>query len=386
MHNVGFTFDYNFCPYCMAESVEQYDSLRREEITGILRFQPKDIIMCVLHVKQRLVENTLGYMASAAHYKDIILENLRKLSGLENFNWREFKQRVTEEGITTTSFRTTVKSSMLSGDACNIILKNIGIVVECAEQTTKAKYFKIFELLRNIIIICEMHQDSAEINNKLTEKKIEELEQLILDFLVTCFGAWHIGIKSHYFHYLIHIPNIMIYLWKMDLSLSIVSNQGFERSHLFHHAVFNRIMNNGGGRNAKSNTEQLLLWQWRKVFLAIELQAKTNSTYWGEKREKQAYSWSKDKKKKRIDLFELFNNNLVSNNETEIRDCNQLMENITIFKEQAIKKQLEEKAKEKANQQPNSNNQKQKSKTQAPKRLSDETFCEHQSGSKKTKI
>ena len=62
------------------------------------------------------------------------------------------------------------------------------------------------------------------------------------------------------------------------------------------------------------------------------------------------------------------------------------MENITIFKEQAIKKQLEEKAKEKANQQPNSNNQKQKSKTQAPKRLSDETFCEHQSGSKKTKI
>ena len=61
----------------------------------------------------------------------------------------------------------------------------------------------------------------------------------------------------------------------MDLSLSIVSNQGFERSHLFHHAVFNRIMNNGGGRNAKSNTEQLLLWQWRKVFLACDLLEKS---------------------------------------------------------------------------------------------------------------
>ena len=88
MHNVGFTFDYSFCPYCMAESVEQYDALKREQITGILPFQPKDIVMCVLHIKQRLIENTLGYMASAAHYKDIILENLRKLPGLENFNWR----------------------------------------------------------------------------------------------------------------------------------------------------------------------------------------------------------------------------------------------------------------------------------------------------------
>ena len=91
----------------MAESVEQNN----------WNFNiSKDIVMCVLHIMQRLIENTLGYMASAAHYKDIILESLRKLTGLENFNWREFKQRVTEEGIATTSFRTTVKSSMLSGD------------------------------------------------------------------------------------------------------------------------------------------------------------------------------------------------------------------------------------------------------------------------------
>ena len=30
------------------------------------------------------------------------------------------------------------------------------------------------------------------------------------------------------------------------------------------------------------------------------LKDKTNETYWGEKRERKAYSWSKDKKKTRI--------------------------------------------------------------------------------------
>lgn len=82
MHNVGFTFDYDFCPYCIAQRVEQFNSEKRQEITGLLPFQPDDIIMCSLHVKQRLVENTIGYMASSCYSKDIILDNLRKLKDL----------------------------------------------------------------------------------------------------------------------------------------------------------------------------------------------------------------------------------------------------------------------------------------------------------------
>jgi hypothetical protein len=86
-------------------------------------------------------------------------------------------------------------------------------------------------------------------------------------------------------------------LFEMGLSLSMTSNQGFERSHLFHHSVFSRIINYGGGKlnYSMAATEQLLIWQWRKVLLAIDLKERSGSTYWDEKRLKKAYSHKKTK-------------------------------------------------------------------------------------------
>ena len=89
-------------------------------------------------------------------------------------------------------------------------------------------------------------------------------------------------------------------LLKDELSLSMLSNQGFERSHLFHHSVFNRTMNNGGGRKKTEMAKQLLLWQWRKVFLALSLKHRTGETYWGEKRLVKEYKWDPSKVKKQL--------------------------------------------------------------------------------------
>ena len=125
MHNVGFTFDYDLCPYCIAKKVENFDAEIRNGISGRFSFQPDEIILCSLHVKQRLVENTIGYMASSCEHKDKILENLKKLKGLEGFSWRELKDRVSENGTPSTQDRVVTKSSMLSGEQCDTILKNV---------------------------------------------------------------------------------------------------------------------------------------------------------------------------------------------------------------------------------------------------------------------
>ena len=205
--------------------------------------------MCALHVKQRLVENTIAYMASSGQYNNTILQNLQKLKGLEHFNWRELKQRVTEYGISQSSERVTAKSSMLSGDQCNTILSNVEVIVNDIEQHTKEKYLNILKLLRNIIIIVEAKQDDPNTKQKLTPGRIFKLDKMIMEFLCACYRIWSKGIKAHYFHFLTHLPSMMTELLDNDLSLSILSNQGFERSHLFHHAVFNRVINNGGGRH-----------------------------------------------------------------------------------------------------------------------------------------
>ncbi|KAG2373900.1 hypothetical protein C9374_011785 [Naegleria lovaniensis] len=292
MHNVGFTFEFDICPYCMAKTVEEFGANNRTTLGGSLPFSPKDLIMCALHVKQRLVENTIAYMASSGQYNNTILQNLQKLKGLEHFNWRELKQRVTEYGISQTSERVTAKSSMLSGDQCNTILSNVEVIVNDIEQHTKEKYLNILKLLRNIIIIVEAKQDDPNTKQILTPDRIFKLDKMIMEFLCACYRIWSKGIKAHYFHFLTHLPSMMTELLDDDLSLSILSNQGFERSHLFHHAVFNRVINNGGGRHKIHVTKQLLLWQWRKVLTAIDIGEKFGSTYWNEKRLKQIYSWN----------------------------------------------------------------------------------------------
>ena len=72
MHNIGMTFSYEFCPYCKATQVEEFTAEKCKSIEGHLPFHPHQIIMCVLHIKQRLVENTIGYMASSKLWKDVI--------------------------------------------------------------------------------------------------------------------------------------------------------------------------------------------------------------------------------------------------------------------------------------------------------------------------
>ncbi|KAG2372846.1 hypothetical protein C9374_013126 [Naegleria lovaniensis] len=310
MHNVGMTFSFDLCPYCMAQTIVDFASTPRDSLDGQLPFSPSQTILCALHIKQRLVENVIGYMASTT-YKYEIQKNIQTLHGLETFNWKEFHERVSNYGISQTSARSSTKSCMLSGDHCNTILQNIEKVVDNIEPSTKQKYLQILKLLRNIIIIIEMHQDNENNDNVLTANKIVELDKLIMQFLVACFSIWTQGIKAHYFHFIIHVPSIMSSLFKEKLSLSILSNQGFERSHLFHHAVFNRIINNGGDRTQIHPTKQLLLWQWRKVLVAIDLKEKTGETYWHEKRLKKLYSWDASHVKPQKELYQWYDASLV---------------------------------------------------------------------------
>ncbi|KAG2370827.1 hypothetical protein C9374_013419 [Naegleria lovaniensis] len=310
MHNVGMTFSFDLCPYCMAQTIVDFASTPRDSLDGQLPFSPSQTILCALHIKQRLVENVIGYMASTT-YKYEIQKNIQTLHGLETFNWKEFHERVSNYGISQTSARSSIKSCMLSGDHCNTILQNIEKVVDNIEPSTKQKYLQILKLLRNIIIIIEMHQDNENNDNVLTANKIVELDKLIMQFLVACFSIWTQGIKAHYFHFIIHVPSIMSSLFKEKLSLSILSNQGFERSHLFHHAVFNRIINNGGGRTQIHPTKQLLLWQCRKVLVAIDLKEKTGETYWHEKRLKKLYSWDASHVKPQKELYQWYDASLV---------------------------------------------------------------------------
>ena len=108
MHNVGHTFNFCVCPYCKASHLYDFLAEKRTTIEGALPFQPHQIIMCILHVKQRLVENTVAYIASSVEWKDVVEGNLTKLPGLETFKWRELKERVSQYGVPTTCERSTV--------------------------------------------------------------------------------------------------------------------------------------------------------------------------------------------------------------------------------------------------------------------------------------
>lgn len=185
---------------------------------------------------------------------------------------------------------------MLSGDQCNLVLNHYKWIINGVASDTHFKYEQLFKLLNNIIIIIEMKQDDSDESQILTNEKIILLEKLIIEFLNISYSIWARGVKSHYFHFIIHLPLMMNRLKEMELSLALISNQGFERSHLSHHAVFTRIMNNGGGRISNPITKQLIQWQWRKVELAIDLHERTGRTFWGEKKIRNRNQWPDDKK------------------------------------------------------------------------------------------
>ncbi|KAL9641742.1 hypothetical protein ABK040_007419 [Willaertia magna] len=259
-----------------ANNIDNFNSEKEITLNEILPFILNEIILCYLHVKQKLVENTLVYM-------------------------KKMKQRVNEYNINIFYNRSTTKYSILTNDQCNTILSNIDKITENIELNSAKKY--ILNLLRNIIIIIKMKQDDEDKLKCINLQKIKELEKLILEFLINCFDVWNKSVKTYYFHYIIHIPNIIRNLLQNDLSLSLLSNQGFKRNYKFYHFVFNRILNNGGGRKKIPLTKQLLLWQWRKVLLALEIKKLKGKTYWNEKRLRKEYIWSTDKKKKENNLF-----------------------------------------------------------------------------------
>ena len=326
MHNVGHTFNFCVCPYCKASHLYDFLAEKRTTIEGALPFQPHQIIMCILHVKQRLVENTVAYIASSVEWKDVVEGNLTKLPGLETFKWRELKERVSQYGVPTTCERSTVKSSMLSGPQCDTILCNIEKIVDGIDEPSRTQYLTVLKILRNLIITLELPETN---NNKpedvISKEKIVLLRKWIIAFLVKSYELWTDGVKAHYFHYIIHLPDMASMLLDLGLSLSMMSNQGFERSHLFHHSVFNRVLNNGGGRTKVDITKQLLLWQWRKVFLALSICNRTGVTYWDEKRLRKSYTWDESKVKQKSGLRDLYDYTLNIDDYTD----NEAIEKIT---------------------------------------------------------
>ena len=111
---------------------------------------------------------------------------------------------------------------------CDTILQNIEKIIAHVSEESQTQFRIILTLLRNIIILCELPQSNEqETDMVITEDKVDILEKYIYEFLLQCSNKWTKSVTAHYFHYLIHVPAMIKRLLKDELSLSMLSNQGW---------------------------------------------------------------------------------------------------------------------------------------------------------------
>ena len=187
------------------------------DLGNVLGLPPSNIIICVLHAKERLCENVLRITLSLIEKKEefwaalISVKGLECLKIVEEQEWNELK-------------------IFLHGDTCNTLLENVDTVVKFLQsETGKALWYTLKNFLKKI-------------DNKAGIDDLQVAADDFWKFYVKHANAFE-G-KSWYAHILVKhtIP-----LQKRIGCIKMFETQAFESQHVDDEQVLNDCTSRGGG-------------------------------------------------------------------------------------------------------------------------------------------
>ena len=219
-------------------------------------------VICILHLKQRIQERLLSYIANVLTEKEfnVFTENIRKIAKCGSFSWREKTNVPDYDNQDIDDQRITDQPNQIKGYQVDLMLLNIPTIFENIniEITEKDKYIKLLSLWRDLL--CFIQATNSDIENYGKELFLTALQRKVVMFHLALKAVFpNRVVKSQYIHLLNHLPDLI----RRFGSFTRYSNQGFENSHKYHRTLFTRLSNNGG--SGTSIMEFILLWQSRKM-------------------------------------------------------------------------------------------------------------------------
>ena len=222
-------------------------------------------VFCVLHMKQRIHERLLSYIAGTFNDNDFatFTNNIRNLNGCGDFHWWTKSDVPNFDTTDLDDERSLSQTTQIRGYQVEIMLNNISEMFTNIDSKRVPEFKLLLSLWRKLV--CHIQVTSEDLN-KHKEAFYDSLNlKVFKDLLKLIFPKK--TIRSQYIHILYHLE----YYFKTFGCLVRYSNQGLENSHKYHKALVTRISNNGGGPKSKHQTiETILLWQCRKIIACID--------------------------------------------------------------------------------------------------------------------
>ncbi|KAG2373259.1 hypothetical protein C9374_003738 [Naegleria lovaniensis] len=211
------------CPYCNTLNTfcDHFHLARSKEQLGcLLGVSPFKIVICLLHMKERIMERILIDAIMTSNKRETIVRIIRKIPNLNNF-------KITEKGQKLKCY--------LTGKQVNSILSNLRRL----RKVIVPQYITLMSKFRNVLKLLQNESFSeSELNN--LQLKLNEMEEVVQS-LYTDSGS-----QSWYMHILFHhvIPLIKVYG-----NLVHFETQGFEGAHIDDERRMKNTSNNGGKYN-----------------------------------------------------------------------------------------------------------------------------------------
>ncbi|EFC35630.1 predicted protein [Naegleria gruberi] len=212
------------CPYCMTLSTicDRRHQLRlATELGCILSIPPSKVIICLLHMKERVVERLLidSIMLLSSNRK--VISILKKMEHMERFTLRELK---TKKGV--------MYRCYLTGNMVKSVFKNL----KCLRGHICGSQYTLLILFRSISNLLDISQPLNENQQERLSILLGKMEKLYCTVYTTKPKSWYLHILFH------HVPDLL----KFYKTIKPYETQGFESAHIDDKEFMSHTSHNGG--------------------------------------------------------------------------------------------------------------------------------------------
>jgi len=208
------------------------------ELTTGLGFVTKKLFICVLHMFQRLTEKLIFYTSKGGDLskKEILLEIFQENWELCNIKFVVDKKAEEEdEGVDPNNQNHREKVSMCTGNALNALLNKPQLLNRAfSDPLRESLIWKIFSKTWKFCHVSHTHYSNDNLRVLMGTNEL-------LSYLIPKAYDLELGVP-HYLHYFYHLPDFMIILRELGVSLSMIDQSGFELSnivfdHIYHECI-----------------------------------------------------------------------------------------------------------------------------------------------------
>ena len=208
------------------------------EITTGLGYVTKQIFICVLHMFQRLTEKLIFYTSKGGDLekKAILMEIFQQNWELSNIKFVVDKKGNEDDvGYDPNNQNLRERVTMCTGNAVNALSKKPDLLKPAFSDSFREGF--IWKIMSKTWKFCHVSYTHYSDENLRVLMGMNEL----ISFLIPTAYDLELGVP-HYLHYLYHLPDFMIILRDLGVSLSMVDQSGFELSnivfdHVYHECI-----------------------------------------------------------------------------------------------------------------------------------------------------